>query len=240
MAITAAALTGSNSTTDASSYNTASITPTADRLVLAAVLSKKASAPDTPTLSGNGLTWVQVATVTFHTIGTPILRLTLFRAMGASPSTGAVTIDFGGATQLSCAWSLVEFADIDTGGTNGSAAVVQSATNAADAVAAQALLTVTLAAFGSAGNATYGAFGSSNVTTTETVVGSGFTQLHRTGGVDPRTLLTEWRADNDTSVDAENDEASDTRDMAGIAVEIKAVSAGATHPGWYGQKGGWW
>ena len=90
MAVTGAHLITNSSTSNATSYTTASMTPLANRLVLAFVLSAKTAAPSplVPTLTGNSLTWVQVATVTFATVATGLYRLTLFRGMGASPTQG--------------------------------------------------------------------------------------------------------------------------------------------------------
>src|SRR5687767_13823040 len=122
MAVTATALTGAMNNVDQSSYATASITPTANRLILCFVQSRASSAA-VPTLTGCGLTWVQVST---GANSTTALRLTLFRAMGAAPSTGALTIDFGGQVQANCSWSVVEFDGVDTSGTNGSGAIVQA------------------------------------------------------------------------------------------------------------------
>lgn len=152
MAITAALLTASGDATDLAAYATASITPTANRLVLAAVFNEGAGVDETPTLTGNGLTWVQI--VTFEDGGANN-RFTVFRAMGAAPSAGAVTIDFGGLTQTRCGWSIIEFAAVDTSGTNGSGAVVQSKTATGTGTTSTADFD---AAFGDAvNNATYSA-----------------------------------------------------------------------------------
>lgn len=222
MAVTESPLTSGSSTTNASSYNTASITPSANVLILVAVLSAINVLPNAPTLSGNSLTYVQIATVTFNTIATPLSRLTLFRAMGASPSTGPITIDFGGQTQGSCLWSVAEFAGVNTGGTNGSAAIVQSATNQVNASASA--LTVTLGAFSSVDNATYGAFGSDVVGSF--TPGTDFSEIHDVNIATPSgTLFTEWKATNDTSVDATP---NTTADMGGIAVEIAAAGGGSS------------
>lgn len=218
MAITLTALTSGESDVDATSQATASITPGANRLVLATITTQGGGPPATPTATGNGLTWVQVATVTYNTVADPFKRITLFRAMGSAPSAGAVTFDFGAETQVRFAWSVVESNnEVDTGGTNGSAAVVQSATNNANAVTS---LTVTLAAFGSANNATYGAFGISVIEVQ--APGAGFTEIHDIGpAAETIRIHTEWRSDNDTTVDQSSVTAAD---RGGIAIEIKAAA----------------
>lgn len=225
--VVATGLTSGTSATDGTSFVTASVTPTADRLVLLAVLSGRndsVNAEVPSSVTGNGLTWVQVATVAFDTGAATRHTITILRAMGAAPSAGAITINFS-ATHQSCTWSVAEFAGVDTGGTNGSAAVVQAVT-AASAADADGLLSITLAAFGSAENGTYGAFGVNNDRTW--TPGSGFTELHDLPQtVSPlHTLMTEWRTDNDTSVNAQQSLTGD--DIGGIALEIKAGTPGFT------------
>src|SRR5262249_43941997 len=73
---------------------------------------------------GNGLNWVQIATL--RVTAAPNRRLTCFRTMGAMPSTGAITFDFGGQQQSVCAWSVFEYDNVDTTGTEGAGAVVQA------------------------------------------------------------------------------------------------------------------
>mgnify|MGYP007031186217 CR=1 FL=1 len=207
-------LVANSSSTDASNYTTASISPGANRLILAAVASTFSSLPNAPTLSGNGLTWVQIATITFNTVATPLSRLTVFRALGAAPTTGAVTIAFAGQVQLNCLWGIAEFTNVDTSGTNGSGAVVQSATNRGNAATN---LSVTLAAFASFSNATYGAF---STDLNEAVSsGLGFSSLSDGGTSTPtQRRKTEWRNENDTLVDAT---ATNPADWGGIAIEIR-------------------
>lgn len=218
MAIAAGHLTSSADNTDASSYTTASISPSGSALVLAAVANVHPTAAGTVTLSGNGLTWVEVATVTLD--GTE-RRLTLFRAMGASPSAGAVTITLSNTAE-SCAWSIVELSGVATGGTNGSAAVVQSATNSAVDAAS---LVVTLAAFADAvANAAFGAFAKNGSVAIDP--GSGFTELGEGAATTPAVRAqSEWKSGQDTSVDAS--QATGTGNWGGIAVEVAAAAASA-------------
>lgn len=225
MAVTAANLAAVSNSTNLSSYSTGSISPGANRLLIATVYNGVGSGTaNTPTLTGNGLTWVQEeTTVDFETGGTDRdKRITSFRAMGASPSAGAVTADFAGQTQSGCIIIVDEFDGVDTGGTNGSAAVVQSLSVGSLGSSASSGA-VTLAAFGSASNATYGAL--SHVVDETSTAGSGFTKLGDVGhGAPTRSLVTEWKNSNDTSVDASW---STSAKWAGIALEIKA-SGGST------------
>lgn len=143
-----------SATTNLTSYASASYTPTANALLICTVVSNKGSATaDTPTLSGNGLTWVQINTTTFDS---GLKRVTMFRAMGASPTTGAVTADFGGVSQTGCHICVVEFTGVNTGGSNGSAAVVQSAVNSGNGSTS---VTATLSALTGTTNSVYMAGG---------------------------------------------------------------------------------
>lgn len=201
---------------DASTYNPSlSRALVANTLGLAAIHNEKVGTPDIPTLSGGGVTWVQIATSTVGGI-----RTTLFRAMGASPSGTSLTVDYGGNVQSNCSWTIVEWADVDTGGTDGSAAVVQSNVNS-DA-ASGTTLAVTLSAFADAvNNVAYGVFGSaSNVNCTPEGGYTGFTQ----GGVSEAAHRAQWQTGEDTSVSATY--AVSVANRVGIAIEIAASGGG--------------
>jgi len=90
-------LTAGSSVNPSSSFATAAITPGAGQLVLAFVLSQKLGGPGTPTASGNGLTWSQIASIANEGPGNS--RITCFRAMGPAPGAGALTFDFAGQPQ---------------------------------------------------------------------------------------------------------------------------------------------
>lgn len=146
MAITCTRLT--RGTDGSAPFQTASVSPGANKLLLLCVQVYRASGtPATPTVSGNGLTWVQVDSVLFRSDS----RIAVFRAMGAAPTSGVITITAASSTLV--LWSLHEIDGIDTGGTNGSAAIIQSGTNSAPGASS---LTVTLAAFASAASAGFG------------------------------------------------------------------------------------
>ncbi len=206
----------------ATSYATASVTPTANKLQLLAFVSRTniTADPNQPTATGCGLTWVVVGSRVFDTTSSSRRRVTLFRALGASPTTGAITIDCGGQTQTSATWSLDEGTGMDITGSNGAGAIVQSAT-AFDNSLAVSSLTVTLSAFSNAYNATYGAFGNSNITDHAMSVGSGYTLLGNDGTTTEDQVLTEYETANNTSVVANQ---VTTSEIGGIAAEIKAAT----------------
>lgn len=213
MAIVATHLTTSGDTTDGTSYGTESISPAVDRLVLFWLSSTRTGAPpSSPGLSGCSLTWVEATNIAWPSANRILF---LFRALG-TPTAGVVTMDWGAETQLGVAWSVSDVGGVDTGGTNGSAAIVQTATATDSAVTS---LIITLGAFGSGDNATAGGF--IHDTNEATVQGTGFTLLGSAGHANPnRGIGSEWRADNATSVDASWASSSN---CGGIAVEIKAA-----------------
>jgi len=229
-AVSCSVLTQNQDISNASSYATASVTPSSNALVLVATEQTRNAATactdnDVSSVTGNGLTWVLIARQCFSDAGVPTHTVEIWRSMGASPSTGAITIATGGASQVHMAWAVAECTGTDTSGTNGSGAIVQSATNLIEPGTS---LTVTLGAFGDAGNATLGAFGvADNVAVTE---GTGFTeiaeQLVSDGGLDSG-LQVQWRNDNDTTVDA----SWSSIDAGGVAIEIKAAATAADTSG---------
>lgn len=206
-----------STTTGANSYATASLTPSANALVLVAVINAKASAPDTPTLTGNGLTWVQIDTHTYSTIASATKRITLFRSMGASPSAGAITADFAGASQLGCHIYVCQFTATDQTGSNGSGAIVQTVKNRGDASADPS---VTLAALTGTRNAVFAVFGNLRNGFAGAVEGAPWVEDFDAGFNTPATGAYAEHAlattDNTVVVTAASS------DWAGIAVEIKA------------------
>lgn len=117
---TPVSLTTGSSTSNQTSYTTASISPTAGRLLLCAVGISVATAPTpTPTVTGCGVTWELI-----DTPSTAVRTVYLFRAMG-TPTSGALTISGGSTTLTSGYWNVSEVPDVDTSGTNGSGAIAQ-------------------------------------------------------------------------------------------------------------------
>ena len=207
---------------------TASVSPTSNALQLLQINSKTGISvdPNQPTVTGNGLTWVAINSIVYDTTSSSRRRITLFRALGASPSSETIAIDFGGQNQTDVLWSLEEATGIDTSGTNGSGAIVQSATNK-DETITTATLTVTLGAFSDINNATFGAFANYGSPTGVTA-GAGFTLLGNIeDSLNALHSSDEWKTANDTGVDLTFDQNSQ---MGGIAIEIKTASTPATPP----------
>lgn len=222
--ISVANLTSGSDTDGNSTASTASVSPSSNKLLLLTVVSRTGitADPNTPTATGNGLTWVAIDNLLWDTSSSSRKKTTVFRAMGASPSSGAIAIDFGGQNQTHVSWGLEEFTGMDTSGTNGSGAIVQTA-KAYDDTTNESSFTVTLGAFSNSNNATFGAWGSADDTQTATA-GTGFTKYSDvtiSGAGDPR-LTTEFRNDNDTSVDISW--SGTVLEKGGIAIEIKNAS----------------
>lgn len=218
---------GQNITNDngVAGYATASISPSANALVLA-VFSYERNSTDIATIdpfsaSGNGLTYVQVARQNYSAAGAPNGALVLFRAMGASPSAGAVTFTWeAGFNSNNGAWIIAECTGVDTSGTNGSGAVVQSDANLQEPGTG---LTLSLAAFGSASNATFATFAIQNAAAITNE--GGWTELAEeqvTEAGNNQTVQAQWINANDTSPSA----SWASIDAAGIAIEIKAAISG--------------
>lgn len=228
MAVVGTNLVATGGTGSITSQASASYTPSANQLVLCIVESRTAITvdPTQPTLTGNGLTWVVVATIVFDDTSSSRKRITVFRSMGASPTTGAVTADFAAQTQTDVGIVVDQFSGVDTSGTNGSGAVVQSA-SAKDNTGTATSLTATLAAFGSANNATYGGAGFGSVVNSAGSVGTGFTGLSDLNTPTTNRVMTEWKATNDTTVDIN---ASAVEELGIIGIEIKAAVVAALPP----------
>ncbi|HUR02460.1 MAG TPA: Ig-like domain-containing protein [Nonomuraea sp.] len=217
-------LTSGNSPVDQRVCTTASISPAANALVTVAVMGHNttAAAPS-PTVSGGGMTaWTQVATVAFDGVTTPHKRLSIFRALRASPGSGPIKITFT-TQQANCQWIVSQWQGVVTSGTNGSGAIVRARTALGDNVTGRV---VTLPAFASPGNVAYGIFGVRRSTIGVTP-GAGFTEIvERASGETPLSdLQAEWSV-NDNTIDA----AWPRVNGGGLGLEIRAT-APAVVPG---------
>jgi Bacterial Ig-like domain (group 1)/Calcineurin-like phosphoesterase len=218
-AITHTLLTSGNDANNVKVYTTASIAPAPNTLITIAVATHQTtSAAPLPTISGGGMaSWDVVGTVTFDTLGLPRKRVTIFRAMSAAPGSGPITIT-SSATLSNCQWIVSQWSGVETSGTNGSGAVVQTGSNAADAVTT---LATPLTAFGNAANVAYGVFGiNSNVVAINP--GSGFTEIDEQPSTESTAadLFAEW-AVNRPTISA----TWPSKNAGGLGVEIKAQAS---------------
>jgi len=230
MAITGVNNTAGNTDGTGAPYSTASVTPTANRLYLLSftVRNTTASIADPSSVTGMGLTWVQVSRLRYDA-ASAFRDAFVYRALGASPTSGAISINFASA-QTSCSWSVDEFDSIDTSGTNGSGAIVQTTSSTTTVGTGPTTNTTTLAAFSSVNNATFGAGFISDTPALygTATVASGYTQL---GKSEPTTngnaTLTQWRADNSTSVGNSTTNNSAERGIIGIELKMAATISAA-------------
>ncbi len=205
-------------TANTTSITTASVTPDTPRLLVVAVQNRRTLGADVPTISDTlgTLTWSQIATVGFDLVAAPVNRLTMFAAIISAGATGTVTAT---AANSHVRWTidLVQMNLADVSGT-AAAAIVQSATNAADAATS---ITATLGAFANGRNGTLAFLACDTNTNAATWdPGVGFIEVNtQTGGANG-SLATEWCYTNDTTADFTRTSAAD---LAVIAAEIKAV-----------------
>lgn len=212
-------LTNDIDTVDRTSYTTGSFAITGNQLVLMSVTGAvSAGTVNTPTITGHGATWVLVTST--DKAGDTTRKYFLFRTMLGSDSAAATcSISFGAQTNIRCSWAVMQWANVDTSGTNGSGAIVQSAVNSQ---APQAALTVTLSAFANSDNRPYAVFAyleNSNTITPE----AGWTELfEQTSATEPITIEGMWKNASDDVTP------TGTNAYLGIAVEIKTEPATAT------------
>jgi hypothetical protein len=194
-----------------SSYATASWTPPTSGLILLSVYSVKVGGSDLPTVSGNSLTWVQIAThVNVN------WRQTLFAANASGSTTGATTISFGGVNQLRCLAAFSHATGVDLSGTV-AAAFVQSV---AETDLTTSAPSITLAAASNSANRPYACFsnGISDAITPRT----NWTELDDFLTLDGGRIETQFRSDAfETTASA----SGSTTNWEGIAVELKAAGA---------------
>lgn len=222
--ITARELVAFSNYTNLTEYTTAPIDPQPNRLVLAHV-STRSGAAGTPTLTGCGLTWVHIGTVTFD-FGK---ETHLYRAMGSSPTEEAVTIRWP-TTAECCVCIIAEFNNVDTSGTHGSGAIVQVATDSTGDGGGTASATITLAAFADATkNAAYAAIRAGD---NQAIDGeAGWTVFTQPTPGETTTARAQWRLGEDTTATFSFPVRSTA--WGGFAVEIKAAAEAPPEPAPY-------
>lgn len=184
-------LTSGNSSTDATSYATASVTLKAGKLYLISVENSHGSSATAVSTITGGPTFTSRSTTQYNT---SLNRVSIWSAVPTVDYTGTLTIDFGATTQTGACWSIEEFTGVNTTTNHG---IVQNAVGTGNSGTALA----TLAAFGSTDNATFGAHG--HAAATASAPGTGFTEMaDQTTATPAQALETAWRVDNDTTVDA--------------------------------------
>lgn len=170
---------------------------------------------DTPTMSGNSLTWVQIG-ITQNVASNR--TLSLFAADGTGATTGVTTIDFGGNTETGC---IAEFFQVTGADLRGgvAAAFVQTATANGTATSGS----VTLAAAGNPNNRPIAAF--YHGTSETAVVRANWTLIDVLFGTShARSVISQWRADAFETTASATWATSSA--WVGFAAEIKALLVG--------------
>lgn len=135
MAIAVSNLETTSSTSDSTTFTTGSVAPAASSIVLVAVSGARLSsavAQSPSTISGAGMTFVKITESLFHNV-IQAHGVSLWWALGANPTSGALTITFANS-HSSCCWSIVQltgtkltnsgldaigqFASVTSGGSN--------------------------------------------------------------------------------------------------------------------------
>jgi len=219
MAITITNKASVFSGTNLSSYVTGSWTPTTGRLAVCCVTSQISGTTNVPTVSGNGLTWTKVLDYQDDTVSTTS-RITIFVALTAGGSAGAVTADFAGQTQAGGSVIVDEVDGADVSGT-ALAAIIQSKAGSVDASGTSESISLTSAI--TAGNASYGCFHhQAQETTTQ---GSGYTQLGVGSHAGPSDgFMSEYESAGAQTVDASW---TTSVGKGGMAIEIKSAGGAA-------------
>lgn len=224
-AITQTPLTSDTAFFSGTSYDTASVSPGANKLVIVGAKCSAASAPSPSGISGAGLTFVKFV----EGLSAPAqTNVSLWRAMSASPGSGVLTITHSGADLVQ--WSVFELDGVETSGSNGENAVNANVDDEVDVSGSNTSITATLPnAFGHVNNGVISACGWLNFGAAATCTpGSGFTEIHEfnfdAGGVG-HALQTQFRPDNDLTADV-------TWSLAGgmIIVAAEIIASGAVPP----------
>lgn len=231
-AVTCTQVLSGNDGTNSQTYTTASWTPTANTLQLIVVANSHATDANTVTsvAQSGGLSFTcpntdQVWTSVFDSTDK---RLTICHGMTSSPVAATATITITGTSNTEALWKGIECSGVDTGGSNGSGAIVQS-----KVAGTTSTLTPTLsysAGFGdTTNNVAYSASAIANNTTW--AAGSGFTELGaESSAASPAYTLGHQQDANGfsgTSVDGGTFGGSAAATGMAI-VEIKMATAGGT------------
>lgn len=225
MAVACTNILQTGSAVDGTSYSTASISPVANRLYILLVKSRTyiSTDPNVPSVSGCGITWNTISSIAMDNAGTSRQKGTLYWGLNASPSSGALTFDLSGQTQQACSWVLDELTGINT-----TSPIVQSKTAVvASGATAQSTITATLdSAFSSVNNATYGAIAKGS-TANVAHAGSGFTQIGYFAETTENSMVvaSEFRNDNDTSIDWTLDTADAEIGVWGVEIAAAVTTA---------------
>jgi len=218
--ITVTNLETSSSTVDGTTFTTGSISVGANELVLLACTGARLSSAvvQAPTsVAGSGLTFTKIDQSDFSAV-IQARDLSVWRAMPSASFSGTITITYA-SSHSACVWSVVKFTGINTSGTGGSGAIVQSK-NTLAADPSTSISTTLTSAIEHSKNVTFVAVGAGTNSTFST--GGVYTKIAQdTETSAPAGLLTEYQANTTTA--AASISTSGTA-LGLVAVEIKAAT----------------
>jgi hypothetical protein len=213
---------------NASSGTTAAFISHANRVqelqVHGAFSSSPAAAGAALTVTDGSLTWALERSQGAYADASNFWIFSYFyRALPTSDtSSRTIQIQSAGNAFAELSWSIEEVDSVDTTGTYGSGAIVQSASGYI-AYGGTLAITVTLAAFGSTNNATGGMVGGGYYATVTYTEGTGFTRGNFEHTTNYTSVLTQFKDTNDTTVDFS---ISGSQHLAAIAWELKYSAGG--------------
>lgn len=206
------------------SFTTNSATVNANKLQLFFLRGTRSAVdPQTPSDVANGANKMAlIGSVGYHSTAAPIKRLFVYRYLG-SGFTGGWTVTVAAPGWTSASWSWMELDGIDTSGTNGSGAIVQSGSTAGAGVTS---FTIDLANLTNASNALVGGYGSANNTDDFTVGGS-FTLMHNISDATFGRVQTEYAIPGDSDGDVDGSWGA-AKTFGAFGVEVQVASTGAS------------
>lgn len=232
MAFTVTELVTDTDDTDSTSYATASISPTGDRLVLCCISSRiNSSGSGDPTISsvtGGGMTTWTDTGVAVTTSSTFKRKLFVYRALQSSPTSGALTVTFG-EEQRACEIAVYEISGIDTGGVNGADAIGGSATDTANTQSSGATLTCAITFEDGTNSMTFSVAGGADEITDCSTDAATFAEEYDNANLDCALCVAHDNDAADTSV-VTTFTTSGTADICALAIEIKPSGAAPATP----------
>src|SRR6266496_4304587 len=100
-------LTSGGNLTAGTTRTTASVTPSANQLVLISIhayITTGSANPPAPTVNGNGIGYELIREQQIDTAGTDRATLFVYRGMSTSPVAGTILINFGSVSINNCVW----------------------------------------------------------------------------------------------------------------------------------------
>lgn len=186
-----------------STATTASVSPNAKEPIFLSIASRTgiSANPNTPTITGLGLTWTLVHSALFDSTSSSRRKGFVFMALAeTTPTPGTIGIDFGGQAQTDVTWVVDQISRTKRDGVSGQGAIRQTGITI-DEVGSTSV-SASLAASPFPNNCTYGVICEDGIGGGTQTVGSGFTKIGEAHSASNVGLMTEFKTGVDTTVDA--------------------------------------